>query len=479
MDRLVEALAVLAPPSLHDAAAAAGCPPAAIRELERNGRIVVLDEDLAYAMPTYRDLAAKALALAGREPLTPAAFRDATGTSRRYVLGDPRGPRSTRHPAAHACRPRAGSAGTGGRSRRNVTAAPLPAVERDRPRGGRSTRFGRDKLAEPVDGRPLLHHAVEAVAAVATDVIVVAPPDVDLAVPEGVRLVHDEAPFEGPLAGCMTGLIAAREPLVVVAGGDMPSLEPAVLALLDSRARRVVGRRGAPRASRAPSAAAVRGAHRGRDRCGAAPARPGGTTARGTHRSPDRAGACGGGVAPARPRCAHAARRRRAGGPAGRLANAPDTRRPPPEEERRSACMGARSGAGKGSAPVWIVEEGGQRGRLDGAERGSEAEAAESRGHLLADTRLRGEASERACRPRSSRSSWAIRKCAKWLTSVLLSAPPLLCGAPGASRGARSRHTDMRCRIRMDNRPSAVSASAMPASPGARRGPRRPPRTCR
>ena len=71
MDRLVEALAVLAPPSLHDAAAAAGCPPAAIRELERTGRIVVLDEDLAYAMPTYRDLAAKALALAGREPLTP------------------------------------------------------------------------------------------------------------------------------------------------------------------------------------------------------------------------------------------------------------------------------------------------------------------------------------------------------------------------------------------------------------------------
>jgi molybdopterin-guanine dinucleotide biosynthesis protein A len=30
----------------------------------------------------------------------------------------------------------------------------------------------------------------------------------------------------------MTGLIAAREPLVVVAGGDMPSLDPAVLALL-------------------------------------------------------------------------------------------------------------------------------------------------------------------------------------------------------------------------------------------------------
>ena len=113
-----------------------------------------------------------------------------------------------------------------------MTAAQLPPVSAIVLAGGRSARFGRDKLAAPVDGRPLLHHAAEAVAAVATDVIVVAPPDVDLAVPEGVRLVHDEAPFEGPLAGCLTGLIAAREPLVVVAGGDMPSLEPAVLALL-------------------------------------------------------------------------------------------------------------------------------------------------------------------------------------------------------------------------------------------------------
>ena len=49
MDRLVEALTVLAPPPLREAAAAAGCPPAAIRELEHTGRIVVLDEDLAYA----------------------------------------------------------------------------------------------------------------------------------------------------------------------------------------------------------------------------------------------------------------------------------------------------------------------------------------------------------------------------------------------------------------------------------------------
>jgi selenocysteine-specific elongation factor len=86
MDRLVSALDVVAPPSLGQAAAAAGCPPVAVRELERSGRIAVLEDDLAYAMTAYRDLAAKALSMSTREPLTPAAFRDATGTSRRYVL---------------------------------------------------------------------------------------------------------------------------------------------------------------------------------------------------------------------------------------------------------------------------------------------------------------------------------------------------------------------------------------------------------
>ena len=86
MDRLEAALAFAAPPSLSDAARAAGCPPEGIRALEKSTRIVVLEPDLAYAMATYRVLEATALRLATREPLTPAALRDATGTSRRYVM---------------------------------------------------------------------------------------------------------------------------------------------------------------------------------------------------------------------------------------------------------------------------------------------------------------------------------------------------------------------------------------------------------
>ena len=86
MDRLVTALATPTPPPLADAARQTDCPSDAVQELERIGRIVVLEADLAYATATYRDLAARAVAMASMTPLTPAAFRDATGTSRKYVL---------------------------------------------------------------------------------------------------------------------------------------------------------------------------------------------------------------------------------------------------------------------------------------------------------------------------------------------------------------------------------------------------------
>ena len=86
MDRLEAVLAVPTPPALSVAARQAACPDAGVRALVASGRIVLLEPDLAYAMSAYRDLAARALAMASREPLTPAGFRDATGTSRKYVM---------------------------------------------------------------------------------------------------------------------------------------------------------------------------------------------------------------------------------------------------------------------------------------------------------------------------------------------------------------------------------------------------------
>jgi molybdopterin-guanine dinucleotide biosynthesis protein A len=90
--------------------------------------------------------------------------------------------------------------------------------------GGRSSRFGRDKLAEPIDGRALLLHAIDAVRPFASEVLVVVAPGAQPDVPAGARIVADARPFEGPLAGLLAGLGAAHEPMVLVTGGDMPEL---------------------------------------------------------------------------------------------------------------------------------------------------------------------------------------------------------------------------------------------------------------
>jgi selenocysteine-specific elongation factor len=86
MDRLVAALDVVAPPALNDAAGAAGCPPDGVRALEAAGRIVRVADDLGWSAAAYRRLETQALELAAITPLTPAVLRDATGTSRKYVM---------------------------------------------------------------------------------------------------------------------------------------------------------------------------------------------------------------------------------------------------------------------------------------------------------------------------------------------------------------------------------------------------------
>ncbi len=100
--------------------------------------------------------------------------------------------------------------------------------------GGRSTRFGRDKLAEPINGQRMLDRAIAAVAQVADVVMVIAPPDSVPAITSQVQMLHDARAFEGPLAGLATGLDAMDPTIerVIVVGGDMPTLVPAVLRRL-------------------------------------------------------------------------------------------------------------------------------------------------------------------------------------------------------------------------------------------------------
>ena len=104
--------------------------------------------------------------------------------------------------------------------------------------GGRSTRFGSDKLAADIGGRSLLAATLAAIAPV-VDAIVIAGPS--LPAEAGSRigdvpiaLVRDREPFGGPLAALanvLQGAGSADVPLLVV-GGDMPGLVPAVLQLM-------------------------------------------------------------------------------------------------------------------------------------------------------------------------------------------------------------------------------------------------------
>lgn len=111
--------------------------------------------------------------------------------------------------------------------------ADRPAVSAIVLAGGRSSRFGSDKLAASIDGRTLLEAAIAGVASIAGDVVVVlAPGDDRIVAGSAVRIVHDPEAYGGPLVGLLAGLEVVAEPLVIVAGGDMPDLRADVLRLM-------------------------------------------------------------------------------------------------------------------------------------------------------------------------------------------------------------------------------------------------------
>jgi molybdopterin-guanine dinucleotide biosynthesis protein A len=100
--------------------------------------------------------------------------------------------------------------------------------------GGRSSRFGTDKMRALIDGRPLLDRSIAAVRSVASTVVVVLAPRATRDLPADIIVARDVQAFEGPLAGLAAGLAAMPPHIerVLVVGGDMPTLSTPVLALL-------------------------------------------------------------------------------------------------------------------------------------------------------------------------------------------------------------------------------------------------------
>lgn len=104
--------------------------------------------------------------------------------------------------------------------------------------GGRARRFGADKLAAEVAGRPLLDHILVALTQVEDPdppgrVIVVGPPR---PVVTGVEVLwcREDPPGGGPVAGLAAAVPLLTAPRVVILGGDMPLAAAAVPALLDA-----------------------------------------------------------------------------------------------------------------------------------------------------------------------------------------------------------------------------------------------------
>lgn len=100
--------------------------------------------------------------------------------------------------------------------------------------GGRSARMGRDKATIELVGAPFVLLVARALGAVARDVLLVAAPQQSLPDVPGARVVRDDAPHRGPLAGLARGARALAPDVAAcfVAGTDHPALRPSVVAAL-------------------------------------------------------------------------------------------------------------------------------------------------------------------------------------------------------------------------------------------------------
>jgi molybdopterin-guanine dinucleotide biosynthesis protein A len=94
--------------------------------------------------------------------------------------------------------------------------------------GGRSARMGRAKAWLPWRGQPMAAHLASVLAQAVGEIVVVTSESLDPPpLPRGVRVVRDERPAWGPLAGIATGLACVTADVAYVTSTDAPFLTPA------------------------------------------------------------------------------------------------------------------------------------------------------------------------------------------------------------------------------------------------------------
>jgi molybdopterin-guanine dinucleotide biosynthesis protein A len=114
--------------------------------------------------------------------------------------------------------------------------------------GGKSSRFGWNKVLETVNGKSLVQLVVDRLATISREIVLVTAredcpsssslcPALKVAAPicpvlPAIRTVEDIYPRKGPLGGIYTGLVASSCLRAIVVGCDMPFVSVALLSYM-------------------------------------------------------------------------------------------------------------------------------------------------------------------------------------------------------------------------------------------------------
>jgi len=93
--------------------------------------------------------------------------------------------------------------------------------------GGKSTRFGKDKVVAPVGNKLLIEHVIEVINPLFDDVMLIGHKREDL---NTFTIVEDLKPGCGPLGGIYTALNAASTAYSFVFAADMPNLNKELIS---------------------------------------------------------------------------------------------------------------------------------------------------------------------------------------------------------------------------------------------------------
>jgi molybdenum cofactor guanylyltransferase len=103
--------------------------------------------------------------------------------------------------------------------------------------GGKSIRFGHDKILEKINNTSLLDQVISHLEPISKDIIIVTANErafTHLANRKNIRIVNDIIPGMGSLGGIYTGLVESKTQYNLVVAADMPFLNESLLRYMMS-----------------------------------------------------------------------------------------------------------------------------------------------------------------------------------------------------------------------------------------------------